>query len=67
MRRFTAADTKLFNELWAGTLFDLIHTVDKRRPKWEGADQCALIYMVIEELARRYGIIADDEESGATS
>lgn len=66
MRRFTAADTKLFNELWAGTLFDLIHTVDKKRPRWEGDDQSALVYMVIEELARRYGIVADGGDAGPT-
>jgi hypothetical protein len=62
MRRFTAADTKLFNELWAGTLFDLIHAIDMERPEWEGHEQAALVVMVIEELARRYGIIEDDEE-----
>jgi hypothetical protein len=67
MRRFTAADTELFHELWAGTLFDLIHAVGGKRPGWEGDDQSALVYMVIEELARRYGIVEDDEGAGATS
>lgn len=63
MRRFTAADVELFHELWAGTLFDLIHAVDKKRPEWRGDEQAALVFMVIEELARRYGIIEGDEEA----
>jgi hypothetical protein len=62
MRRFTAADVELFHELWAGMLFDLIHAVDTKRPEWEEREQAALVFMVIEELARRYGIIEDDEE-----
>jgi hypothetical protein len=60
MRKFTAADVELFHELWAGMLFDLIHAVDTKRPDWEDGDRAALTVMVIEELARRYGIIAED-------
>ena len=66
MREFGAADTKLFHELWAGTLFDLVHAVDEQRPEWAGDDRSALVYMVIEELARRYGIV-EDEQSGVIS
>jgi hypothetical protein len=62
MRKFTAADTELFHELWAGALFDLIHAVGKKRPEWGGDEQAALVFMVIEELARRYGIIEGAEE-----
>jgi hypothetical protein len=67
MRRFTAADMELFHELWAGTLFDLIHAVGKKRPEWGGDEQAALVFMVIEELARRYGIIEGDEERPISS
>jgi hypothetical protein len=62
MRRFTAAEEKLFHELWAGALFDLLHAVDTQRPEWEDDEQAALVAMVIEGLARRYGVIEDDEE-----
>jgi hypothetical protein len=62
MRKFTAADVEVFHELWAGTLFDLIHAVDERRPDWEDGDRAALTVMVIEELARRYGIIGDEPQ-----
>jgi hypothetical protein len=62
MRKFTAADTELFHELWAGALFDLIHAVDTKRPEWGEGEQADLVFMVIEELARRYGIIEDGEE-----
>jgi hypothetical protein len=67
MRRFDAADTELFHELWAGTLFDLIHAVDTQRPEWGEREQAALVFMVIEELARRYGIIEGDEERPISS
>ena len=62
MRRFTAADEELFHELWAGTLFDITHAVLTKRPEWGEREQTALVFMVIEELARRYGVIEDDEE-----
>jgi hypothetical protein len=61
MRKLTAADEELFRELWAGALFDLIHAVEKKRPGWDGDERGGLIVMVIEELARRYGIVAEDE------
>jgi hypothetical protein len=52
MRKLTAADLELFHELWAGTLFDLIHAVGEKRPEWDGDEQATLVAMVIEELAR---------------
>jgi hypothetical protein len=61
-REFTEADDKLFNELWAGTLFDIIHKVMTARPDWDKADQNALIYMVIETLAEEYGVIESDKD-----
>jgi hypothetical protein len=61
-REFNDADTKLLNELWAGTLFDIIHKVTTARPDWDDDEKNALIYMVIEILAERYGIIQGDEE-----
>ena len=61
------ADTKLFNELWAGTLFDLIHAVDTKCPEWEEDEQSALVYMVIDELARRYGVIGDGDHENSLS
>ena len=67
MRKFTAADERVFHELWAGALFDLIHAVEEKRPGWDGDEQGALIVMVIEELARRYGIVGDDGDAGPTS
>ena len=62
MRELTTADTKLFHELWAGTLFDIIHKVMTKRPKWDKDDQNAMVYMVIEQLAIRYGVIEGDED-----
>jgi hypothetical protein len=59
-----AEDEQLFNELWAGTLFDIIHKVVTARPDWDDGEHIALIYRVIEKLAEEYGVIdikEDDE------
>jgi hypothetical protein len=61
-REFTEADTELFNKLWAGTLFNIIHKVMISRPDWDKDEQTALIYMVIEMLAQRWGVIESDED-----
>jgi hypothetical protein len=61
-REFSEADTDLLNELWAGALFDIIQKVSTERPDWNESEQNALVYMVIEVLAERYGIIESDED-----
>jgi hypothetical protein len=64
IREFSEADTELFNELWAGTLFDIINQVMTKRPDWDKDEQNALVYMIIKQLAERYGVIESDEDDG---
>jgi hypothetical protein len=58
-REFSDADADVFNELWAGALFDIILSVFDKCKDWEKDDQSAMIYMIIEQLAERYGIVED--------
>jgi hypothetical protein len=64
-RDFSDADMELFHELWAGTLFDIIHKVTTERPNWDEDEQNALIYMAIEALAEEWGVIEGDEDDAA--
>ena len=56
-RAFSGADADLFNELWAGALFDIISSVLDRCEDWEKDDQDAMICMIVRRLAERYGLI----------
>lgn len=62
-REFSDADEELFHKLWAGALFDIISSVFEKCKDWEKDDQNAMIYMVIEQLAERYGIVESDEDN----
>lgn len=62
MREFTEADTKVFNELWAGAAFDIQAAVLDKCKDWAPDEQKAMVYMIIEQLAKRYGIIEGDED-----
>ena len=60
-REFSNADSELYHELWAGALFDIINSVFEKCADWEKEDQNAMVYMIIETLAERYGVIEGDE------
>lgn len=61
-REFSEEDATLFNELWAGALFDIIAAVLKRCSDWEGPDQEAMIAMIIQQLAEHYGLVEAEVE-----
>ena len=56
-REFSDADLELYHELWAGALFDIINSVFEKCADWEKEDQNAMVYMIIETLAERYGLL----------
>ena len=62
MEEFYRRETAIFNDLWAGAAFHIINAVLKKCPDWSETDRNAMVHMIVAQLARRYGVIEDDED-----
>jgi hypothetical protein len=65
-RAYDAEMHEYFNQAWAGAYFDIMAGVLGRFPDWAKDDQEAMVYMIVEQLADRVGLIELDEDEEAT-
>ena len=52
---------EFFNKAWLGAYFDIMAGVLERFPDWSEEDQQAMVYMIVQQLAMRVGVVEDDE------